>query len=93
MESSTRFRLKIKPFFKWFDIWVGIYIDRAGKAIYICPIPTVGIKIWWWTETLTEAAKMAGWKESVDYIEAHIKMDKDPLKAIESAKAIVKELL
>lgn len=31
--------------FKWYDIWIGIYIDRANKAIYICPIPCIVIKV------------------------------------------------
>lgn len=35
--------------FKWFDIWVGIFIKkqfiREGWNIYICPIPTICIKI------------------------------------------------
>lgn len=37
--------MKIKPFFKWFDFWVGVYIDRPGRAVYICPLPMVGVKI------------------------------------------------
>jgi len=37
--------VKIKPFFKWFDIWIGVYIDRANKTVYICPIPMFGLKI------------------------------------------------
>ena len=37
--------MKIKPFFRWYDLWVGIYIDKPNKAVYICPIPMFGIKI------------------------------------------------
>ncbi len=32
--------------FKWFDIWLGVFIDQPGKAIYICLLPTLPIKIW-----------------------------------------------
>jgi hypothetical protein len=32
--------------FKWFDFWVGAFVDRKAKAIYICPIPMVPIKVW-----------------------------------------------
>jgi len=37
---------KIKPFFKWRDIWIGVFIDANNSAVYICPLPTVGLKIW-----------------------------------------------
>lgn len=37
--------MKIKPFFRWYDLWIGAYIDVENKAIYICPIPTLGVKI------------------------------------------------
>ncbi len=39
--------MKIKAFFRWYDLWVGAYIDVSGGAVYICPIPMVGIKISW----------------------------------------------
>ena len=37
--------MKASLFFRWFDIWVGAYIDRATRTLYVCPIPTVGIRI------------------------------------------------
>jgi len=39
--------MKIKPFFRWYDLWVGVFIDTSKKAIYICPVPTLGLKISW----------------------------------------------
>ena len=27
--------------FKWFDLWVGVFIDTKNKKIYICFIPTI----------------------------------------------------
>ncbi len=39
-------RVKAKLFFAWYDIWIGIFIDRKNHAIYIILIPTLGIKIW-----------------------------------------------
>jgi hypothetical protein len=38
--------MKIKPFFKWYDFWIGVYIDTKERAVYICPIPMFGVKIW-----------------------------------------------
>lgn len=39
-------KIKIKLFFRWFDLWIGIFIDIENDAIYIIPIPMLGIKIW-----------------------------------------------
>jgi hypothetical protein len=33
--------------FKWFDFWVGFFFDRPGKALYICVIPMLPLKIWY----------------------------------------------
>lgn len=38
--------MKIKPIFAWYDIWIGLYIDRQKKALYFFPIPILGFKIW-----------------------------------------------
>jgi hypothetical protein len=37
--------VKITPFFRWYDLWVGAYVNTKGKAVYVCPLPMVGIKI------------------------------------------------
>lgn len=34
-------------FFRWFDLWIGAYVDVPGKALYVCPIPMFGIRIRW----------------------------------------------
>ena len=36
---------RVTPFFRWYDLWVGAYYDRDNKALYICPLPMVGVKI------------------------------------------------
>ncbi len=46
--------MKIKAFFRWYDLWIGAFIDVNKKAVYICPIPMFGIKI----EYLTKEMKM-----------------------------------
>jgi hypothetical protein len=35
--------MKIKFIFAWYDLWVGVFIDRAKRKVYILPIPCVGI--------------------------------------------------
>lgn len=87
-ENETRLRVKVEPFFKWFDIWFGVYIDREHKAIYICPIPTLGIKIQWWYETRRDADVMNGWKQATDYMTTLIQMGKTPEEALQQTKEI-----
>lgn len=36
--------MKVSIGFRWFDLWVGVYIDRHNNAVYVCPLPTVVIK-------------------------------------------------
>jgi hypothetical protein len=37
--------MKIKPYFKWFDFWVGWFYDTNKKILYIGLLPMIGIKI------------------------------------------------
>lgn len=37
--------MTVKPFFRWFDLWVGVFVDTEKKAVYICPVPMLGVKI------------------------------------------------
>lgn len=37
--------MKIKFIFKWFDFWIGIFIDKQKNTIYILPVPMIGISI------------------------------------------------
>ena len=39
-------RLRVRPFFRWYDLWVGVYVDRANRALYFCPLPMLGVKFW-----------------------------------------------
>src|SRR5688572_15947410 len=32
--------------FKWFDLWVGVFIDQPGHSVYICLLPMVVMKLW-----------------------------------------------
>lgn len=31
----------------WYDCWIGIYVDRKQRRVYILPIPCVGLCIYW----------------------------------------------
>lgn len=37
-------RWRVKPYFKWFDLWVGLYWDRLNRALYI-GVPMFGVRI------------------------------------------------
>ena len=37
-------RMKVRPVFAWYDLWVGFYWDRAARALYAM-VPLVGIAI------------------------------------------------
>lgn len=33
------------PKFKWFDMWVGVYVDRDKRRLYICPLPMIVFEV------------------------------------------------
>lgn len=39
--------MRITPFFRWYDLWIGAYIDITNATVYFCPLPMVGLKIQW----------------------------------------------
>ena len=42
--------MKIKPYFKWFDFWIGFFYDIKKKILYIGILPMLGIKISFYKE-------------------------------------------
>lgn len=38
---------QIRPIVAWYDFWIGIFIDREKRRVYLFPIPCVGIVIFW----------------------------------------------
>lgn len=40
-------RWRCQPFFKWFDLWVGAYVDPKERLLYVCYLPCCGFKIGW----------------------------------------------
>lgn len=39
--------MTVKFMFAWYDFWVGVFVDRPKKCVYIFPVPMFGIKISW----------------------------------------------
>lgn len=46
MRRPFRLPFGVRPFFRWYDLWVGIYIDTNKRALYFIPFPALGCKIW-----------------------------------------------
>ena len=42
----TKKRLSIKLTFKWFDCWVGWYLDRVARVLYVCLLPMFPIRFY-----------------------------------------------
>lgn len=37
--------ITIELIYRWFDIWIGIFIEPKSKTLYFFPIPLLGLKI------------------------------------------------
>lgn len=86
--ESKRLYFKTRPFFKPKDFWIGVYVDRENRAIYICPVPMFGLKLSWWYETTKEADIRYGGIQAVNYIRECIKAGWTPEDAIKSAEHV-----
>jgi hypothetical protein len=37
--------MRIKPFFAWYDCWVGAFFDRKNRNLCLCPLPRCCLRI------------------------------------------------
>lgn len=37
--------MKIKPFFAWYDLFIGAYWDRTKRFLYVLVLPALGLRI------------------------------------------------
>lgn len=37
--------MKVKPIFRWFDFWIGLYWDRRNRHLYVMPLPMLGFRL------------------------------------------------
>ena len=56
--------MTIKVKFVWYDIWVGVYIDKPKKRVYIILIPTLPIILDFNTE-LPKKQELAQWAQEL----------------------------
>lgn len=39
--------MKVRPLFAWYDLWVGAYVDLAGRRVYVFLVPCLGLVVSW----------------------------------------------
>lgn len=37
--------MRVSVVFAWYDLWIGAYWDRKGRALYLLPVPCLGVKL------------------------------------------------
>lgn len=37
--------MKVTPIFRWYDLWIGVFIDVPSKRVYVFPLPMFGLRI------------------------------------------------
>ncbi len=35
----------VRPIFAWYDLWVGVFWDKAKRRLYVLPVPMLGVVI------------------------------------------------
>ena len=36
--------MKLTVSLLWYDLWIGAYVDRVKRTVYVCPLPCVVFK-------------------------------------------------
>ena len=37
--------MSVRLIFRWYDLWVGVFVDTQKRRVYFFPVPCVGIVI------------------------------------------------
>jgi hypothetical protein len=37
--------MRVTPMFAWYDLWVGVFVDKPKRRIYVFPLPCLGVRI------------------------------------------------
>jgi hypothetical protein len=36
---------RVRLFVAWYDAWVGVYVDRKTRQVYVFPVPCIGFQV------------------------------------------------
>lgn len=39
--------MRVRPVCAWYDLWVGVFIDRPKRRLYVFPVPCLGLRVDW----------------------------------------------
>lgn len=37
--------IRVRPLCAWYDAWIGVFIDRPKRRVYVFPVPCFGMVI------------------------------------------------
>jgi len=37
--------MSVRPIFAWYDLWIGVFVDRPKRRVYIFPVPCLGLVV------------------------------------------------
>lgn len=43
--NRKRTRLRVRPIFAWYDLWIGVFVDVPKRRLYVFPIPMCGVVV------------------------------------------------
>lgn len=43
--NTGRLKWRVRLIFAWYDLWVGVFIDRPKRRVYVFPLPCIGVVI------------------------------------------------
>jgi len=44
-KTTLSYRFAARPFFAWYDMWIGVYWDHSQRLLYVCPVPMLGLRV------------------------------------------------
>lgn len=39
--------MRVRLVLAWYDLWIGAFIDRPGRRVFIFPVPCIGLCFDW----------------------------------------------